>query len=335
MRAFFCVLDRPYVVWCEDVARENVDFLKSIDHEFYYRLTHDLFFGQGHPSENDTDGSEHRKDYSSIARLLWNHGIETLAMLLGAYVQAPHATPAFFLKCRNDDTVQIARYLISNSCPKCHYLRDSEFSLRRIVSGIHRCAGWADHDDVVDRFTRVASTLLQDHARSDHRAEYDSIKHGLRASHGKFGVAIGVQDGPGIPAPPERMEMIASTPDGSHFVSAVALPNISKQPAKIHFKIDHQSVGWQLDRVLCELQLLSVLIGNVVSAIQIQNGTKAGEVKFQRPADVDDWWDLYLSMDHMPLHNFKFGIDLEVAEESLPTDEDVFEFYRGLDIRRP
>ena len=41
--------------------------------------------------------------------------------------------------------------------------------------------------------------------------EYNAAKHGLRLNAGGFSFSIGRQDGPGIPAPPDRMVRVAAS----------------------------------------------------------------------------------------------------------------------------
>lgn len=109
----FCVIERPFVVWSNDITRDNRAFLKSIDSDFYFRTAH-LLIASG---ESEGDEDQVRKDASSLARMLWHHGTETLVMLLGAYIQAPYAVHAYFQKCRTEDAICIAQMILSGVCP--------------------------------------------------------------------------------------------------------------------------------------------------------------------------------------------------------------------------
>lgn len=234
----FCVLEKPFMVWGDDLARDNVQFLKRIDAALYYRTAHNLL-GGSNPSAADDQGTdepdgedESRKDVSSLSRLLWHHGIETLVMMLGAYMQAPSAAHAYFLKCRTEDAISLARLLLDERRPRYSRLSDTPFTLLNLLNGVHVCAGWADRDVVVGRFARALRGMLRAYADEEHRWEYNSIKHGLRASHGSFGLAVGIQEAPGIMAPPEAMEMVGFSRDASFFDVAKPLRNTTRQASK-------------------------------------------------------------------------------------------------------
>lgn len=77
-----------------------------------------------------------------------------------------------------------------------------------LLNGIHLYAGWDARDAIVERFARAFGSMLHAYASEQHRWEYNSIKHGLRASHGRFGLAVGVEELPGVPAPIEAMQMV-------------------------------------------------------------------------------------------------------------------------------
>lgn len=211
--------------------------------------------------EEDQD----RKDVSTLSRLLWHHGMETLVMLLGAYIQAPAAVHAYFLKCKTEDAVQMAGFLSREECPKYHRLEGAPFSLVSLLNGIHRCAGWQQHDTIIHRFASALRYMLSDYVDEKHRSEYNSIKHGLRASHGRFALAVGIQEAPGIPAPPEVMQMVGFSRDASFFEIVKPLGNATKLQSKINFMTEQVSVSWSLEKVLMELQILSLLLHNVVS----------------------------------------------------------------------
>ena len=326
--AAFCILDRPFVVWSDDQGSDNRAFLDSIDHNFYYRTVHRVFFPSDDTSSLDFDDEQQRKDQSAFARLLWHHGAESLLMLIGALIQAPHAVEGFFLRCRNEDCRAIAQYLISSNLPANHCLARSDFSLDKLVESIHNCAGWNDNGVTISYFTRSLTNIFREFDRDDHRAEYNSIKHGLRATHGQFGLAMGLQDAPGIPAPAERMQNIVSSKDGSHFPSVSPISGIVKAEQKRQFTIRHHSLGWSLEKTLCEIQLFSTFIGNVVSALKISEGAGAENVKFERPEDADCWWTTYFAMSATGVRNFSFGPSVGVLRSPTSADKKASEFYK-------
>ncbi|ESY35295.1 hypothetical protein X747_28735 [Mesorhizobium sp. LNJC384A00] len=189
--AAFCVSERPFVVWSDDVTRDNRSFLESIDSGFYFRAAGLLMGSGSSESDTDDDDDQTRKDVSSLARMLWHHGIETLVMLLGAYIQAPHAVHAYFQKCKTEDATWIARTILSGERPVYNKINDVPFTLSNLLMGLHLRAGWPDRDATVNKFEQVLAGILSDFAEEEHRWEYNSIKHGLRATHGRFALMAG------------------------------------------------------------------------------------------------------------------------------------------------
>ena len=124
----FCVIEKPYMIWAADVRADNEHFLKRLDADLYYRMAHNIIGApqpdeEAEDAETDEDGDDQdRKDVSTLSRLLWHHGMETLVMLLGAYIQAPSAVHAYFLKSKTEDAVQMAGFLAREECLKYHRL---------------------------------------------------------------------------------------------------------------------------------------------------------------------------------------------------------------------
>lgn len=330
----FCVIEKPYMIWASDVRADNEHFLKRLDADLYYRMAHNII-GAPQPDEEvedaatQEDGSDQdRKDVSTLSRLLWHHGMETLVMLLGAYIQAPSAVHAYFLKSKTEDAVQMAGYLSREECPKYHRLEGAPFSLANLLSGIHRFAGWQQHDRIVERFATALRYMLSDYVDEKHRAEYNSIKHGLRASHGRFALAVGIQEAPGVPAPPEAMQMVGFSRDASFFEIVKPLGNATKQQSKINFMTEQVSVAWSLEKVLMELQLLSLLLHNIVSALRITAGAPTGSVTFNKVAEDEEFWEMYFQIGSSGVPTASFAPVIDARHISLATDKQVFGSYK-------
>lgn len=323
----FRVIDRPYVVWSHNARAENLEFLDSIDSDFYHRTARTFFFNEAGELRFDPKDSDERKDVSSFARLVWNHGLETLITLLGALVQAPHAVHGFFLKCQNKDCRKIANYLHSSSIPADNCLERTDIDFETLVRGIHARTAWADDAVMIGNLTRALRAMLTEYDRDELRFEYNSIKHGLRASHGRFAIAVGSQEAPGIPAPEENMSMLSDSQDGSHFLIARSLPHATKVTAKGQFSLDKRSVGWSLEKTLFDIQLFSSLIGNVVGALKIASGAKPSSVHFFLPQVDADWWEAYFAEPWSDLRNFSFDGIMEAPENLEDAEKQAASFY--------
>lgn len=332
----FCVLDRPFVVWSDDVDHDRRTFLDRVDAEFYMRAAHWLVAAldqkslgaEDARSGKTTEADESRKDISSLSRLLWYHGVETLVMMLGAYIQVPSAVHAYFIKCRTEDILKIAQSLLKGRRLLPNRINDAQFSVVNLLRGIHLRAGWTDRDDTVQRFGEALNGMLATFVRDEHRFEYNSIKHGLRASHGSFALTVGIEERPGVEAAPDAMQLVGYSRDASFFDVPRPLRNANKEASRINFILEKVSVTWSLERVLCDLQILSVLIGNTISALQIAAGAAPGTVRFRRPENFAEWWQHYQEYYAGAVPTSSFCIDIDAAGMELPTSDDVLASYR-------
>ena len=324
----FRVIDKPYVIWSHDPAAENMDFLGSIDSDFYERTVQTFFCDDDGNLRFDSENNEARRDVSSFARLVWNHGLETLVTLLGAYVQAPHAVHGFFLKCENKDCRKIASYLLSGQIPESNFLVRSEFDFLAFVRGIHARSPWINDEPTMRNFACALSEMLSEYDRDDLRAEYNSIKHGLRARHGRFAIALGLQESIGIPAPKENMTMLSDSRDGSHFLALQAFQNLSKKDTREQFSVRQRSLGWSLVRTLLDIQLFTCLIGNIVGALKIAAGATPETVQFFRPDVGEDWWQEYFNERVPSVQNSSFGLVVDIPKVPEDAEKQVTKFYR-------
>lgn len=329
----FCIIEKPFTIWSHDLAVENEDFLVSIDANLYYRMAHNIIGGSSddkhcHDAVLEEEDVQDRKDVSTLSRLLWHHGMETLMMLLGAYIQAPSAVHGYLLKSKNDDAVNIAKLLLSEKVPKYHRLEGGAFSVFNLLSGIHRHAGWQQHEEINDRFSNALRSMLNDYAAEKYRWEYNSIKHGLRASHGYFGLAVGIQEAVGVPAPAEDMEIIGSSQDASHFQVARPLENATRTQSKVNFATERVSVTWSLEKVLMDLQLLSILIHNVASSLRVLGGVSAPKITFNKTANDEEFWDTYFKIRKSPVPTASFSLVIDAHDLALKKEKDVFDSYK-------
>jgi hypothetical protein len=331
----FCVVEKPYMLWGHSLADDNARFLKRIDADLYYRTAHKLVAepDKGETCEDDPtyDDDEGRKDISSLSRLMWHHGVETLVMLLGAYMQAPQAVMGYFLKCKTEDTVEIGQLLLTDEQPKYSHLAGAPFTLLNLLNGIHDCARWPGSDtaQVVDRFARALRNMLGAFTRQEHRWEYNSVKHGLRASHGRFSLAVGLQETAGVPAPAAAMHTIGSSRNASFFEVAKPLLNATKEQSKLHFTTGRVTVPWSLEKVLMELQLISLLIGNTVSALQIANGAAPNTIKFNKVAEDDEFWEEYFRQESGNVTTASFRLNVDANDLNLPGEETIRATYKS------
>jgi hypothetical protein len=125
-----------------------------------------------------------------------------------------------------------------------------------------------------NNFARLWRRFASEFSNENHTYEYNSIKHGLRAKMSGFSLAIGAEETPGVPAPPERMHLMGSSVFGSSFFVLERLHD------RHNFTIKHQSLNWDPQNYIYALHLISMSINNVIGFLKILHGTPASEIQF-------------------------------------------------------
>jgi hypothetical protein len=275
--AIFVVGNVPHAVWERDLRDRNLEYLRQLDEECFEYLA------RVHVEAIDSaDGSR-----AALAlRAAYHHAIETLMVLLGATVQAPHCYPGWVQKAKTEAVRAVVRSLCQLEPPIESVLRIPGPTLDSLADEIFRYAGWGDENaDTAARFARGWYRLAHEWLDQNNINEYNGIKHGLRLKQGGFSIAVGIQDAPGIPAPPERMRSIGGNEFGSTFFVAEKIagaPSIRNDP---HFRLRRMSLNWSVEAMVRGMQLVSLSIANIKSYALMLNGVPGSTVTFKRPEE--------------------------------------------------
>jgi hypothetical protein len=293
IRIRFAVNETPYCFWDLEVHKKNLKFINNIDPKYFEHIA-DL---NGELLEGE------QKQYAAAAlRIAYSHGLETLFALLCAAVQAPDCVIGWFLKYRNNELFDLVRKInegrIIYSKLRCHRI-----TWRVIADFIF--SNFKTGDDEKDESIRRNFSRLWGHFASDFLdkkfdLEYNSIKHGLRARMGGFSLAMGAEDVPGVPAPPERMHTMANSEFGSSYFV----------PDRLHdsrnFTVSHQGLNWVPDNYVDALHLISSSIHNAVACLKILYGVPLSEVPFMYHGDDESYelpWSRSTGMTGLQLHS--------------------------------
>jgi hypothetical protein len=276
----FAVAERPFCCWDWDLPDRNAGFLEGLDTD-YYRDVAGLLV-------TELDGESWRA--ASIAlRGAYHQAGETLFSLLGAHVQAPGAVPAWLSKCRTEDLEVVVRSLRDGGSILTQTGRQ-RVSIEGVSDEVLRHCRWADEEEgaTARRFAgfwrRVAADLLD----GDSRAEYNSIKHGLRVSPGGFTMSIGVQDEPHERAPKDRMRSLGGSRYGSTFMRSEKAGDQAH-----HVRMRRVMLNWSAESMAVRLGLISLSIANIVGALRCDHGAPPETINFHRPEQpevFDEAW---------------------------------------------
>jgi hypothetical protein len=267
----FAIDETPYCVWDWDIRQVNLDYLDSIDPRYFAHMA--TIHG---PS---LEGEE--RQYAAAAlRMAYTHGLESLFALICAAIQAPDCVVGWLLKYKNIELESVVKK-ISGWESVYSKLKLNPITWEKLAETfLPFTAGDAERDSRVKQaFGRLWGQFAHDFIDENNRLEYNSIKHGIRARMGGFYLAMGLEDQPGVPAPPERMETVAQSDFGSSFFVAEKL-----QDGR-NLRIRRQSLNWNPENFLPALDLISTSITNVIAFLKLINGVPPAEVEWLCPDD--------------------------------------------------
>jgi hypothetical protein len=289
-----------------------VEFINSIDARYFEHIA--ALHSQA------LEGDE--KQYAATAlRIAYSQGLETLFALLCAIVQAPDCIVGWLLKYQNRDLVAVVRKICERESfyTKWQVSRVTWEVLADIVFSNVNTGDDEKHARIRKNFARLWGRFASYFLDKKHEFEYNSIKHGLRAKMGGFYFAMGEEDVPGEPAPPERMRLIANSEFGSSFFI----------PQRLHdgrnFSISHQALNWHPQSIIYALLLISMSINNVIGFLKILYGAAPNEIQFSWPDNESTYqepWSRETSISSLEWHS-------QVAEETITplTKEEILAVY--------
>jgi hypothetical protein len=263
----FVVNETPYCFWDLDVRGKNLEFINKIDSKYFEHVA-------------DVHGelleAEQKQYAAATLRIAYSQGLETLFALLCAVVQAPDCIIGWFLKYRNTELFDLVRKIsegqVIYSKLRCHAV---DWSVIADLVFSQFSTGEDETDKRIrTNFARLWSYFASDFLNEKFELEYNSIKHGSRAKMGGFYLAVGLEDVPGVPAPPERMQTIANSVFGSSFFVSERLHDSR------NFTVSHQGLNWIPENYVDALHLISASIHNVVAFLRIFHGVPLSEVPF-------------------------------------------------------
>ena len=296
----FAVDEEPYCVWDWDLKSTNLSFINSIDNKYfeYSARTH----------VDNLDGEDKLRAATAI-RMAYHHGLETLFALICASLQAPDCVVGWIQKYRPAQLRKMVSSITKGDYKFLYKLNLEKLTWDSIASAINRVS-YPDQSRTIEThklygslWKRFAAELVDNYGVW----EYNSIKHGLRASSGGFSLAIGIEPSYGVSPPPEQMHLLGSSEFGNSFYRTEPISNSKKDP---HVRLIHSSVAWNPQATIYALVLITISIGNVVSFLKILNGVDPSTVQFTRPTDPEDFEKPWINPPSVPMISMTPGITI-------------------------
>src|SRR4030042_3720148 len=199
-RVIFFVGDRPHAAWDPDIQGKNLELLRSFDIRYFEYLA-DVHWAQM--------GAEDRQRAATALRITYGLALETFFSLLGAALQAPDCVFGWLYNYKDEDLRLIVQGIKGSKMLQTRFRGQIQWA--SLSSAVHRNLVLPDQSkepEIKAGFASFWASLAADHLDPGLRSEFNSIKHGMRIQPGGFRMAVGLQEHPNVPAPPEPTQGI-------------------------------------------------------------------------------------------------------------------------------
>lgn len=283
----FAVNERGCAFSDWELRNKNIEFLEGIDPGYYSFIA----------STSLEKLKSEDKHYAALSlRISYYQGLETLFALIAATVQAPKCPLGWMLAYENYELKDVVRKISSENDIYTR-LRLDYISWERLAFLIHSHVNVEENEkkSISGKFGFAWKGLASDFLDTNHEAEYNSAKHGLRVRSGGFSLSFGKAEVWGVSAPLEKMECLGGSEHGtSFFVKAKIF-----ERDKVNFKLNRISLNWHPQNLLYGLELIAASINNVVAFLKLLNGAEPAQCSFLRLDD--DCFDKPWEMDVGPI----------------------------------
>lgn len=308
----FATSKSPCCVWDWDLAGQTVQFLESFDATYFDYLV------ACHIPQLE---SEDARRAATAIRITYCHALETLFSMIGAVVQAPECVPGWLQQCRPEQLRELVSH-ISQRRPVYARFRERTSTWEALAHVTLWYLTFPDPDKksrVVDGFGGLWSRLAQDFLSEHVRAEYNSLKHGLRISSGGSWLAVGQESSPGVACDPEAMKTLGGSEHGSSFFEI-------KKLAPLNYRLVRRSMNWDPYVLAARIQLIAMSLRNLVSFLRITTGVGPDRVQFHTPAPLELFEDVWQSTG---VTSSSFATVLELEHIVPKTAEEILAVYHA------
>jgi hypothetical protein len=302
----------PWCVWEGDHQRLTETFLRTFDAGYFEYLANTHIHA--------LDGDDHRHAATAM-RATYSHAMETLFALLAATIQAPNCVPGWIQQYTTGELISVVEKVTSRAelltrvnGPQLTWESMSQFMLKYV-----RIEDKEKETRVKDAFGQFWSRLAHEFLDQHIRAEYNSVKHGFRVSSGGSTVAIGIEETPGVPCPPEKMQVIGGGEHGSSFFEPVKLTD------KRNFRLIRQSLNWDPYSLAGRIRLIARSLSNIISFLKVSHGAAAESVRFVWPAELDDFEEVWKQPS---LLNSSIEVDIRPEDIQPKSKDEILAVYQ-------
>lgn len=319
----FFVGRRAHAVAATSLRQRNIEFLRTIIPEYFVEVARAHY--DSLVAANSAGDLQRRHFFASAVRMSYFQATETFLGLLSAALQAPHAAVAWIQQYRRKDIL-----IVTDAIAK----RDSTYVLVDLGTG-----GWeavaaaifgglledsAVRQLYVQAFARFWSRLAADYADDLAYHEYNSIKHGMRVSHGGFSIAVAPSPTGGSPPDGSTLRALGGSQYGSSFQRAVPLEDPAKHTST--FGLRQTNMNWDPHVLMRRIDLLESSFANVRAFMLDKVTSPTEKVTYRYPQDLSSFAEAH--EDTVGVHKFDSGESVQYEPEYEPDPASLIHAYK-------
>lgn len=268
--AAYFVGNRPQVTWAWDLVERNLRFLQGIDAGYFTHIA---------STHVGLLESEDRHFAAAALRVAYGQATETLLALAAAAVQAPQCVVGWMLSYRNDELLDVVRGMMSASDELERDPSVADPSLEGLAESVMSATSYepSKREQLAAGFGRLWRRFAAEFLDEIATSEYNSFKHGMRASLGGFTLSIGPEAEFGVAPAPEAMRSLGGSVFGSAFYR---LENLD---GRLHQFPRRTTRNWSPSGMVYGLQLIAMSIQDIVSYLRITGGDDPARCRFDTP----------------------------------------------------
>lgn len=296
--------DKPYCCWEYDMKKTNVEFLSTIDWEYFLFQTE--FFEQALTTEN--------KHKAALAiRNVYHHAMETFFSFLCATIQAPYCAFSWIFQAKTNDIRDVLRRLNSRDNDLHCAFNLKEISWEKFTNMIffvneNEEPKIENQNELAEKFAELWETLAKRFLDDYSIKEYNAIKHGLRTSTGGFTLNIGPKGTLNNPERHNEWVSLGHSEFGSSFyvISQIKNDQLKDNP---NYQSTRYNLNWDPKLMISVIKFLSISIGNLCNFLKFANGVLPENTPYYIPENndiFDESWGFLQKQSNM-----NFSVDIK------------------------
>lgn len=295
-------------MWSVDPCSLNRRFLQSLDPLHFLAIA---------KAVGQYDSGRNEQYAAAQIRMLRDQASELMFALLGALTQCPQGVLLWMLAYKNEDLDDVLKAIHTGSAILTvnGEVTTSWQSIADRITSVVAPEELGDHAVELAKFWKV---LAHEFLDRDARSEYNSLKHGLRASPGGASVSFTPEKSPGVKDPEAPTTTLHGSGFGSRFYVA---ERIGTQ--KLHFRIVEHHRSWTPKSLLIQLDLIVTSVQNIIQRLLVANRS-TGDFTYRRPIQSEVFHASWKN-DGL-LRNFHVGPDISETDITCLTKEELIAY---------